>query len=121
MSGKKKRDYKAVLKAVRELLPENICLQEVLVDFEAALWGALAAMFPGVSVKGCFFHWKQAVWRKIQETGLQPAYMEKSDVFQLLRNLMALPLLPSEVIGPMFQSLRRKADTPMLQRVRLNC
>ncbi|XP_071806979.1 uncharacterized protein [Asterias amurensis] len=117
MSGKKKRDYIAVLQAVQDLLPGDICLEEVLVHFEHALWKAMEAVFPNVVIKGCCLHWKQAVWRKIQETGLQPAYMEKADVYRLLSNLMGLPFLPAEFIHPMFQSLRRKAGTPMLQRV----
>ena len=58
MSGKKTRDYKAVLNAVRELLSEEICVQEVMIDFEAALWKSLATVFPGVAVKGCCFYWK---------------------------------------------------------------
>ena len=117
MSGRKKRDYKAVLKAVRGLLPEDICLKEVLIDFESALWGAVAAVFPGISIKGCCFHWKQAVWRKIQEYGLQAAYMEQAKVYKFLQDLMALPFLPAELIPGMFESMRRKAGSPTLQRV----
>ena len=45
-----------------------------MVDFEAALWLALAQELSDVVVKGCTFHFCQAVWRKVQELGLQTAY-----------------------------------------------
>ena len=48
-------------------------LKSVVIDFEAAVWQAFRAVFPGVTVKGCGFHWTQAVFKKIKEGGLQEA------------------------------------------------
>ncbi|KAG1654554.1 hypothetical protein GQR58_024951 [Nymphon striatum] len=64
MTGRRKRDYKAVLRALKERLPANLPLQRVVFDFEAAAWKAVALVFPGVLLQGCNFHWRQAVWRK---------------------------------------------------------
>ena len=50
MSGKKTSDYKAVLKALKAALPGNIRVQEGMLDFEKALWTAMASVFPQVSV-----------------------------------------------------------------------
>ena len=44
--------------------------QTVLIDFELAK-NALEAVFPGVKVKRCFFHFSQNIWRKVQANGLQ--------------------------------------------------
>ncbi|XP_070561995.1 uncharacterized protein [Ptychodera flava] len=117
MSGKSKADYRAVFRAVLSLLPPNIEMVESLVDFEAAIWIALKEVFPRVIVKGCAFHWKQAVWRHIQHAGLQRSYMEKDEVFKLLRRLMALPCLPKECIAETFMKLKQKADTDKLKEV----
>ncbi|XP_070532775.1 uncharacterized protein [Ptychodera flava] len=117
MSGKSKADYRAVFRAVLSLLPPNIEMVESMVDFEAAIWLALKEVFPRVIVKGCAFHWKQAVWRHIQHAGLQRSYMEKDEVFKLLRRLMALPCLPKECIAETFMKLKQKADTDKLKEV----
>lgn len=42
-----------------------------MVDFEAAMWRAIQDRFPGFIIQGCAFHWTQAVFRKVQELGLQ--------------------------------------------------
>lgn len=66
MSQRRKRDYRAVLRHITNLIPGHQ-LTEVLSDFEAALWRAVRAVFEGkVTHFGCVFHWTQAVWRKIQ-------------------------------------------------------
>ncbi len=40
-------------------------VQEVMLDFEAAVWKAMNSVFPDVTLKGCGFHWNQALWRKV--------------------------------------------------------
>ena len=47
-------------------------------DFETAALKAIAEVFPTAEVKGCMFHFTQAVWKKVQRLGLQTYY--KSDV-----------------------------------------
>ena len=37
--------------------------------------GSLSKSFQEVQLLGCAFHWNQALWRKLQELGLQTAYM----------------------------------------------
>ena len=60
-----------VLRAVDRMLPEDIALDSFVADFEAGLWQALRRRFPYHPIQGCAFHWSQAVFRKIQENGLQ--------------------------------------------------
>jgi hypothetical protein len=69
MSGKKKKDYVAVFKAVKETMAV-MNVKSFMVDFESAIWTALSEVFPDVVVHGCCFHWSQAVWRKVQDLGL---------------------------------------------------
>ena len=88
-----------------------------MLDFESAMWRAAASVFPDVRVRGCGFHWNQAVWRKVQGLGLQEAYLQRENTFNLIRRLMALPFLPSEHIAPVFQRLRTKAGTQPLQEL----
>ncbi|KAF0754665.1 Uncharacterized protein FWK35_00015900 [Aphis craccivora] len=39
-----------------------------MVDFEQALFGTIADVFKDVQIRGCFFHFGQCIWRKIQCT-----------------------------------------------------
>ena len=63
-----------MFRALLSILPRQPAVAAVMVDFEAALWLALAQELSDVVVKGCTFHFCQAVWRKVQELGLQTAY-----------------------------------------------
>ena len=51
MSGKSKKDYRKVFRAVRDALPEVPRVQEVMLDFEKAIWGAFESIFPEVCFK----------------------------------------------------------------------
>ena len=81
----------------------------MMLDFEAATWAALKEVYPTVKLLGCVYHWKQAVWRKIQEVGLQRSYGARGDVYRLLSKVMALPYLPHEHIPAVFDYLTGKA------------
>ena len=116
MSGRKKKDYKAVFKAVKRLLPASN-LKTITIDFEAAMWKASRHVFPDVSIFGCVFHWCQAVWRCIQRQGLSTAYAKDRNTHRYLRKLMALPFAPAECIPAVFDQLRQDATTPALQKV----
>jgi hypothetical protein len=117
MSGKHKKDYRMVLQKVLSLLPGEPDVTEFVVDFEAAIWAALRSVFDELVIKGYAFHWGQALWRKVQEVGLQAAYTRRDDVFKLLRKVFALPYLPPTDIPDAFQKLRQKATTPKPQTV----
>ena len=67
MSGRKKSDYKKVLKRLLEILPSAPAVQQVTLDFERAVWAALRDVIPHARLHGCVFHWTQALWRKVSE------------------------------------------------------
>ena len=48
--------------------------KNVTSDFERAFLNAVGKVFKQSALYGCFFHYKQAVWRKIQEVGLMTQY-----------------------------------------------
>ena len=71
------------------------------VDFEMAAMNAIHHLFPNSAVKGCFFHYTQCIWRKVQEYGLAASYNKGLvPLVKFVRRLAALPLLkPEDVIG----------------------
>ena len=86
------------LRAFNALKDLNTCLapQKIVTDFELAAINAFKATFPNVAIKGCFFHFAQAVWRKVQELGLSKAYRENDQLRKAVKNLVALALIPVE-------------------------
>ena len=46
----------------------------IIVDFELAVHTVVRALFPASSLKGCLFHFGQALWRKLQEFCLSAKY-----------------------------------------------
>jgi len=75
MTRRRKKDYK-VLRAVVASLPVGPRVKRFVLDFESGLWQALRSVFvsTNVCIRGCNFHWAQAVWRKVQELGLQVCF-----------------------------------------------
>jgi hypothetical protein len=114
MSGKRKRGYRKVLRAIKRITTDTRKVQKIVIDFESALWRAIPQVFPDVSIHGCSFHWAQCIWRKIQNIGLAPAYKNDDAIHKLCRQFMALSYLPKEHIPTMFENLAAKATTPLL-------
>ena len=98
MSGKHKKDYNKVFKAVLDLLPSTI-VKTVTLDFKAAMWLALTSVLPQVKLLGCYFHWSQAILRKVQELGLQTAYNTDDNTYKFIQMLLSLPYLPAQHIA----------------------
>ncbi|XP_065324842.1 uncharacterized protein LOC135931557 [Gordionus sp. m RMFG-2023] len=67
-------------------------------DYEAGAISALQFVFPNILVKGCFVHFTQAIWRKVQHLGLVKQYKEETAVYTIVRRMSVLPLCKREDI-----------------------
>ena len=67
---------------------------ETLTDFEASLMQSIRLELPATMVHGCYFHYCSALWRRVQELGLQLPYRQDRRVKKFIRKLMALGYLP---------------------------
>lgn len=70
MSGRKTKDYRAVLRELLNILPTIPAVKKITVDFEVAMWKAIQKVLPNTTLMGCVFHWTQAIWRKVCKTSL---------------------------------------------------
>ncbi|KRX18518.1 hypothetical protein T07_6660 [Trichinella nelsoni] len=68
--------------------------QTIICDFETALIPAVQASFPGVQVQGCYFHFCQAVLRKVADLGLRTRYLHEAEIKKIIKMLMATAFLP---------------------------
>jgi hypothetical protein len=80
----------------------------VIPDFEQAAINAVGEVFPKVSIKGCTFHFRQAIICRVNHEGLQAAYNGNGEpeIREWIRQLMALSLLPAFAITHAWQFLR---------------
>ncbi len=69
----------------------------VSLDFEAVSSFAIRFHFPGVVIKGCWFHFRQAIFNKIKEFGLQILY-NQNEYKEWFNMFGALALVPIEYI-----------------------
>jgi hypothetical protein len=95
----------------------NPQVESFVLDFEIAAWQACREVFPGLPVKGCVFHWTQSVWKHVQYLGLAPAYRQRSGVHSYIRQLLALPFLPSAQTPQTFEVLEGRAATPQVKKL----
>ena len=115
MSRRTAEDYEAVLKHIKQMcesmdenLPAFLDFTDFVCDFERAVWKAIRTVFPKVTIRGCGFHLRQAIFRKIQELGLATSYFHNVEIRQLCRMLMTLNLQPPEKIVERFNDIRNK-------------
>ncbi|KAI8517520.1 hypothetical protein Bbelb_035370 [Branchiostoma belcheri] len=92
-------------------------LENFGMDFEDgmwAVWGAVRAVFPTCSRKGCAFHLTQAIYRKIQRIA---GLLREGGAYELMRKLMVLHFLPAEHIPRAFEELRELTDNLLISEL----
>jgi hypothetical protein len=102
LKNKDKASYTKMLKIIKNLAKTkyNLDLNPKVFfgDFEDGAIKAFYDSFPGIQFKGCFFHFCQALWRKIMKLGLFNQYTNREDtsVFRWLQLFKGLAFLPLE-------------------------
>ncbi|XP_071177801.1 uncharacterized protein [Mytilus edulis] len=67
-------------------------------DFEIAIRNSAQRAFANITLRGCFFHFTQCIWRKTQNLGLATAYKNNEDLRLLVRRAAVLPLVPPQLV-----------------------
>ena len=101
MARKSREAYKKLFRVLKDKAIENqvhLEPQFITIDFESGLIPAINSEFPSVEIHGCYFHFCQAIHRKIRHVGLALSYQENPQIRLTTRMLMALAFLPSNMI-----------------------
>lgn len=91
---------KEILKLTKGALPKVF-----MIDFELGMLKALNNVFVGVEVKGCYFHWKQAIFRKMQKSNILNAYNTNAQFQEGVKKLYALVCVPEGYVAEVFSSI----------------
>ncbi|XP_068211682.1 uncharacterized protein [Palaemon carinicauda] len=76
----------------RRLQPDP---EKIILDFEAAAISAVKQGFgDDIGIQGCYYHFTQSTWRKVQELGLTNRYREDAEFRLLCGKLDGLAFLP---------------------------
>ena len=78
---------------------------DILFDFEQAALNGARHAFPGIIVKGCFFHLCKNIWKKIQENGLAVLYETDDEFSLLMRSISALAFVPEVDVAQAWNDL----------------
>jgi len=86
----------------------------LICDFEMAAINAVTAVFPELTIKGCSFHFRQALMRRLQNLGLRSVYHSETEypsVRNWLREIMAMSMLPSFAVPLAWQVMKQHPVT----------
>ena len=99
LENKQYQTYVEALENIKMLLYKdyNVVLdvKMVMLDFELAMQQALRTVLAeNVIIKGCWFHFCQAILRKIGQLGLKEEYNNNFNFRFWVKQFMALALIP---------------------------
>jgi len=101
----------AALNLGLELTPSS-----VLSDFEQALINSVRLNFPTAQYRRCYYHYSQAIWRKVQASGLQEEYKAEDEILKsFVQKTAAICFIPPAYVRVAWQGLQHEA--PDIDRI----
>lgn len=76
----------------------KLILQIILSDFELGAMNAFHLHFGNATIKGCYFHYSQAIWKNISDKGLKKHYQESILIKKWLKQFKALAIVPETLV-----------------------
>ena len=75
-------------------------------DFEKASTNALKFHFPDVEIKGCWFHFRKAIFKRVVKLGLQQNYRQ-TEYFDFINRFGALAFIPEDRLDEAIKIIER--------------
>ncbi len=98
LPNKRQETYERVFQLLEEKVRDDLQLEllpsTVLSDYELAIMNGARAAFPAAVIKGCYFHFCQALLRKVQDLGLQVEYQSNRELRSFVRRTAAVAFVP---------------------------
>jgi hypothetical protein len=77
-------------------------LRFVSCDFEQAMHNAFRYHFAGIKIRGCYFHFNQAIWQYIANCGLRNSYLTDTRYLLWIKKIVALSFIPLDKVTKAF-------------------
>ena len=82
----------------------------VLSDFKQALVNTLRLNFPTAEHRGCYYHYSQAIWRKVKALGLQEEYRSEDGILKsFVQKTAATCFVPPSFVRVAWQRVQQEA------------
>lgn len=107
MSNRSTECYTAVFHYINTVYDLNP--SEVITDFEGGLRKAISIVYPNCLIRGCWFHYSQAIRKKVRSCNLLKTIKSDSEANRVYHMIMCLPLLPSENFLDGFNFIKNRA------------
>lgn len=105
MTNKSQAAYTHVFRYIDNKICSMDC-ESFITDYETAMRNAIQMCYPDSKVYSCWFHFSQAVKKKMSQLpDLNTLIRTKKEVYCLYRKFQALPLLPPANIEETFKQL----------------
>ncbi|KAG0425370.1 hypothetical protein DMUE_6039 [Dictyocoela muelleri] len=78
--------------------------ESIIIDFESAAFISLKKNFPSSKISGCFFHFSQIIWRRVQKESMTIIYRNESNFRACVKMILAFSFLPKTKIPSMIYS-----------------
>ena len=97
-----------------EILNIPLVPEFIVTDYDSGVILAVRTVFFGSEQVGCWFHYSQCIYRKIQDIGLSREYSSNEIIQTVSRKLFSLPFLPPNEIVWGFQDYENQLQTIFL-------
>lgn len=112
MDSKTQKAYKAVFEFIDSKIFDLSGTKMFITDYEIALRNALRKRYPRSKQTGCHFHFAQAIRRKATKIhGFIDFIRENDAARKVYYKCMYLPLLLPASIEPLFENIRKEAES----------
>ena len=120
MTGKTIGQYRQVFthvkRKVRRIMGHHWRPRRIVSDFESSLLLAIQAELPNSRSSGCYFHFCQSLWRRVQELGLAGLYRRPGRLKSCIKKVMSIGYLPLALVHQNFRLFETDRDTVRLTR-----
>jgi hypothetical protein len=83
---------------------------QVVCDFELSIMTAVQTEFVNAEICGCFFHFTQSLWRRVQNLGLAGPYSSNDRLRTAIRKIMCSAFIPVALLRNNLNILWRSND-----------
>ncbi|XP_064631726.1 uncharacterized protein LOC135500763 [Lineus longissimus] len=127
LPDKRQATYERFIRLISDKIREvneNVAFNPntIVVDYEMSALQACRGELPGAQLKGCRFHFGQAIHRSVQRLGLAAQYRDADNMDPIrkwIRRTLALPLVPLDRLDEVWMTTMNEAPA-ILQAAAFN-